>query len=131
MLNTLVTRHAFIALAWFHYQDLLMYSTFKPEVEEIIMEDKLPSCINSWDTFVNNNHPLQTEEDAEPLWKDAEPNSQRRTQSPSERTQSPWEDAEPPARTQSQLSKGHRALSNLQRRTQSPLKSSRSNVFMQ
>ena len=43
-----------------------MYSTFKPEVEEIIMEDKLPSCINSWGTFVNNNHPLQTEEDAEP-----------------------------------------------------------------
>ena len=86
-----------LLLLWFHYQDLLMYSTFKPEVEEIIMEDKLPSCINSWDTFVNNNHPLQTEEDAEPLWKDAEPNSRRRTQSPSERTQSPWEDAEPPS----------------------------------
>ena len=84
-----------LLLLWFHYQDLLMYSTFKPEVEEIIMEDKLPSCINSWGTFVNNNHPLQTEEDAEPLWKDAEPNSQRWTQSPSERTQSPWEDAEP------------------------------------
>ena len=105
----------FIALAWFHYQDLLMYSTSKPEVEEIIMEDKLPSCINSWGTFVNNNHPLQTEEDAEPLWKDAEPNSQRRTQSPSERTQNPWEDAEPPSRTQSHLRKGRRA----QTRTQS------------
>ena len=76
MLNTLVTRHAFIALAWFHYQDLLMYSTFKPEVEEVIMEDKLPSCINSRGTLVNNNHPLQTEEDAEPLCKDAEPNKQ-------------------------------------------------------
>ena len=101
-----------LLLLWFHYQDLLMYSTFKPEVEEIIMEDKLPSCINSWDTFVNNKHPLQTEEDAEPLWKDAEPNSQRRMQSPSERTQSPWEDAEPPSRTQSQT--------HSQRRTQSP-----------
>ena len=65
-----------LLLLWFHYQYLLMYSTFKPEVEEIIMEDKLPSCINSWGTFINNNHPHQTEEDAEPLGdpnEDAEP----------------------------------------------------------
>ena len=74
-----------------------------PGVEEIIMEDKPLSCINFWDTLVNNKHPLQPEEDAEPPArtqsqtagggrraprKDAEPNNQRRTQSPLARTQS-------------------------------------------
>ena len=54
------------------------------------MEDKLLSCINSWDTLVNNNHPLEPEVDAEPLCKDAEPTTQAQM-----RTQSPWEDAEP------------------------------------
>ena len=45
MLNTLVARHA---LLWYHYQDLLMYSTFGfPGVEEFILEDKILISINS------------------------------------------------------------------------------------
>ena len=55
------------------YHRCIQLLTF-PGVEDIIMEDKLPSCINSRGTLVNNNHPLEPEVDAEPLCKDAEPN---------------------------------------------------------
>ena len=94
------------------------------------MEDKLLSCINFWDTLVNNNHPLQPEEDAEPLCKDAEPNLQPEVDAEplckdaepnlqpevdaeplckdAEPNKQPEEDAEPPARTQSHL-EGRRA----------------------
>ena len=65
------------------------------------MEDKLPSCINSRGTLVNNNHPLEPEEDAEPLCKDAEPNLQPEVDAEpfckdAEPNKQPEEDAEPP-----------------------------------
>ena len=114
-IHSYLVMHSLLLAGWilWHHRCILLLAF--PGVEEIIMEDKLLSCINSWDTLVNNNHPLQPEEDAEPLCKDAEPTTQAQM-----RTQSPWEDAEPlggrrpPGRTQSHL-KGRRA----QPRTQS------------